>query len=186
MSRCTPETFSHPLQSREKRELNRRAGHGIARRKRPAESRSLHFRRLPEIILVDETRQAVVTHACARQEGMRDLHMTNSTRAPSSLPSLLTLMAQGHTRVLLLSFLPANICLPACLSVRPSVHPYVLFILFAFVLSSVWAIHLLPHRRNLSFRMLSRIPPEASLSYSYYSPPRMRNRALSFLRATRD
>lgn len=74
--------------------------------------------------------------------------MTNSTRAPSRLPSLLTLMAHGHTttRVLLFSFLPA--CLSVCLFVRPSVRPSISFRVPPFRVCLL-CLHLLPHRGNL-------------------------------------
>jgi len=105
--------------------------------------------------------------------------MTNSTRFfLPCLPSLLTLMAQGHTGYYYFhSF--SHVCLSVCPSVRPA-RTSVSFFLSAFV-SSVWPCAF-SRTAEISFRMLSRAPPEASL----FPLPRTRDGALSFLRATRD
>lgn len=145
------------------------------------ESQSLDSRSLLEIILVDDT------SGDARVARMRlgdwwDLHMTNSTRSflPPCLPSLLTLMAQGHTPGIII-FIPSR--MSVCLPVRLFVCPYIRSVLPFHVCLLCLAVRLLfSHTAEISFRMLSRAPPEASL----FPPPRTRDGALSFLRATRD
>lgn len=79
----------------------------------------------------------------------------------------------GPHGVLLFSFLPA------CLSVRLSVRPYIRSVLPFRVCLLCLAFS---RTAEISFRMLSRAFPEASL----FPPPRTRDGALSFLRATRD
>lgn len=87
--------------------------------------------------------------------------MTNSTRSfLPCLPSLLTLMAQGHTGYYYFHSFP-HVCLSVCLSVCPSARTSVSFFLSAFV-SSVWPCAF-SRTAEISFRMLSRAPPEASL-----------------------
>lgn len=139
VSRYTPETFLSPgIQSHEKRGLDKQGGtHRVAK---DPESQSLDSRSLLEIILVDDTSGDVVTHAYAWRGwggggggGIGETYIWQIQRAPSCLPSLLTLMAQGHTPGIII-FIPSrmSVCLPVRLS-RTSVP----FFLSTFV-SSVW------------------------------------------------
>lgn len=107
--------------------------------------------------------------------------MTNSTRSfLPCLPSLLTLMAQGHTGYYYFHSFP-HVCLSVCPSVRPPVHPFRssfprLSPLSGRAPSPAPRKSLFGCFRGLPLKRASSPPP----------PPRTRDVALSFLRATRD
>lgn len=178
VSRYTPETFSRPVQSREKRGLDKRGGCAtesqririsVPRFPKPSRNnpRGRHVRR------------RLRTRVRDGDEGGGGLARLTYDKfnalLPPCLPSLLTLMAQGHTGYYYFHSFP-HVCLSVCPSVRTSVP----FFLSTFV-SSVW-LYAFSRTAEISFRMLSRASPEASL----FPPPRTRDGALSFLRATRD
>jgi len=149
VSRYTPETFSHPLQSREKRGLNRRARHAIASQKTrwisvppfPAPSWNNPRER--------DTRQAAVTHACARQGDMRLTYDKFNTLLPAFLPCWHLWPRATPGYYYCHSFSRISVCLLVCPFVRPSVHPSIRFASPFRVCLLCLAMHLLPHRGNL-------------------------------------
>lgn len=172
VSRYTPETFSRPVQSREKRELDRgRRATALQRIQISLDSQSL-----PEIILTDDTSGNSYARVCVGWRGRWDLHMTNSTGffLPSFLPCW-HLWPKGHTPGIII-FISSrmSVCLSVCPSARTSVLP---FRVCLFCLD----VRLPSHRGNL-FSDAFEDSPEASL----FPPPHTRDGALSFLRATRD
>jgi len=172
VSRYSSEMFSHPVQSREKRELDR------GKRATALQKIRISVPRFPKPSRNNLRGRYIRQHACAWDEaGVGETYIWQIQRVPSCLPSLLTLMAQGpHTGYYYFHSFPH-----VCLSVGLSVHPYIRSVLPFHVCLFCLAARLLPHRGNL-FSDAFEDSPEASL----FPPPHTRDGALSFLRATRD
>lgn len=181
----TPETFPRPVQSRGKRGLDKRGRRATPHRK-GSESQSLDSRSLLEIILADDTSGATATHrhACAWREWGRGLARLTYDKfnalLPAAVPSFLadTCGPGPHAGYYYFHSFP-HVCLPARPSVRLPVHPF----RSSFSrLSPLSGRAPSPAPRKSLFGCFRRTPPEASL----FPPPRTRDGALSFLRATRD